>query len=211
MYRFSDIIYINSIDFMDIKVETVDLQPEDSSLRGYYTMLNGKQIPMFWRITVPSPPWPSNPLTLWLNVRKFFTFITSYTHSDTIFQTSWLILSWSVYSVHLLQVNSQNKPKKWVQSSSLLSVSLSIRLPADPPAHIEQLGPNWTDFPEIYTGNFLLQAVKINEVWLQSDKITGTFHDNLPTFMTALVTTIDFSGYQVYLCCEYHCCSCYQP
>jgi hypothetical protein len=60
----SEITYINSIDLMDNKVKTVDLQPEDSSLRGYYTKLKGKQIPMFLRITVPSPPWSSNPLTV---------------------------------------------------------------------------------------------------------------------------------------------------
>jgi hypothetical protein len=37
--------------------------------------LKGKQIPMFLRITVPSPPWSSNPLTVWLMVHKFFTFV----------------------------------------------------------------------------------------------------------------------------------------
>lgn len=156
----SEITYIDSIDLMGNKVKTVDLQPEDSSLRGYYTKLKGEQIPMFWRKTVPSPQWSSNPLTAWLNVRKFFAFITLYTHSDIVFQTPWLILSLSVYSIHPLYMNSQKKSKKWVQSSSLLSVSLSVRPPADPPAQVEQLESNWTDFLEIYTGNFYFKPLR---------------------------------------------------
>jgi hypothetical protein len=82
MNRMSEITYINS-NLMDNKYKTDDLQSEDSSLRGYYTKLEGKQIPVFWRITVPSPPhWSSNPLTVWLKVHEFFIFTTLYTHSD---------------------------------------------------------------------------------------------------------------------------------
>jgi hypothetical protein len=83
-----------------------------------------------------------------------------------------------------------------VSGLSHLSAYLSIRLPAELPTQIEPLASKWTDFPKIYTGKSLLQAVNIIQVLLQLNKIIGTLRENLRTLMTTLVPKIstDFLG-----------------
>lgn len=94
-------------------------------------------------------------------MHELFTFITFYTHSDIFFPN---LVTYFVL-VSLLSTPVVGEFTKQIQKLSTkfvasIRLSLSIRPPADPPAHTEQLGSNWTDFPEIYTGNFYFKLLR---------------------------------------------------
>lgn len=111
-----------------------------------------------------------------------------YTHLDIFFQTSRLTLSWSVYSLRLFTCVHKTNPKS---IRFLTSICLSVHPPACRP--ICPHGTSWIQLDRFSWNlywQFLLQYVKVIQVWLQLNKITDTLCEDLCTFTTTPVTKI---------------------
>jgi hypothetical protein len=80
-----------------------------------------------------------------------------------------------VFFVKRFYALSQNCWKRLL-ASSCLSVCPSLRM--------QQLGFHWTDFDKTWYLSFFRKSVEKIKMSLKPDKITGTLHEDVSTFMT---------------------------